>query len=122
MLIRHIVEEANVDEEGFVKDPQKARHGLVKALRILDLGGEIDPLTHLNLDFPEHRMTTCIVAERLEKGARVMDADGGLLITRVRPEAHDHRGKFDIDLRRLQWLEVHRSRRFQRGEAGARRP
>ncbi len=113
MLIRHIVEEANVDGEGFVKDPRRARHGLIQALKILDLGGEIDPLTHLNLDFPDHRMTTCIVAERPEKGAKVVVDGDGLLIARVRPEAYEHLGRVDIDLRRGQWLEVHRGRRFR---------
>lgn len=112
MPIRHVVEEANLDEEGFIIDPAQARHCVIHAGRLLDLSGPVDPLTHLNLDFPDHRLEVCVIAERLEPGARVrIDPERGFLMAVPRPTAFQSRGRVDLDARRVAWLQVHQQRR-----------
>jgi hypothetical protein len=112
MGIRHMVEAANVDAEGFVIDPSRARHGTVFRGALGELSGPIDPLTHLNLDFSHHRLEDCVVAGRLEPGAPVrLDAEGRLVKARTRPGAMRRLGAVDLDARRIAWLELHRERR-----------
>ena len=119
MPVRHVVEAANVDQGGFIVDPTSARHCVIRAGALLDLSGPVDPLTHLNTDFPYHALGDCVIAERLEAGAPVLRAaDGKALIARVRPDAICRRGRIDVDARRLAWLEVHRTRRNQHTHAG----
>ncbi len=72
MRIRHIVAIDNVDAQGYVIDPLLVRHGIVLVGQIGDLAGPIDPQTHLNRDFLEHRLEECLLAERLERGAALL--------------------------------------------------
>src|SRR5262249_17308939 len=72
MRIRHLVAADNVDAQGYVIDPLLVRHGIVLAGQIADMAGPIDPQTHLNRDFSEHRLEECRVAERLERGAAML--------------------------------------------------
>lgn len=112
MPIRHVVEEANLDEAGFIIDPTLARHCVISAGRLLDLSGPVDPLTHLNLDFPDHTLGPCVVAERLEPGARVrIDPAQGFVMALPRPTAFKALGRVDLDARRIAWLQVHQQRR-----------
>lgn len=110
MQIRHVVSHDNVDASGTILDPRRARHCVVVGGRIFDLSGEIDPLTHLNLDFPDHQLGPCIVAERLERGATVAFDSGGLRFALPAPTALSHLGSVDVDHRRVKWLAAHRSR------------
>ncbi|MGR3300914.1 MAG: hypothetical protein ACUZ8I_00275, partial [Candidatus Scalindua sp.] len=71
MNIRHVVEASNVDGEGYVLDPSGVKHGVVRARKIWSLSGFIDPRTHLNLDFVDHRVTNCIIASSFIKYAPV---------------------------------------------------
>ncbi len=64
MRIRHLVSADNVDGDGFVIEPLLVRHGLVVAGRVAELAGAIDPQTHLNLDFPDHGLDDCLIAEQ----------------------------------------------------------
>jgi hypothetical protein len=98
-MIRHCVEESNVDTDMNVIDPTKVRHVTVAAGRIVLISGLIDPASHLNLDFPDHRATICIIAERFEVGAKVkMDSDG-LIFATVPRSLYEHYGYLDYTQR-----------------------
>ena len=98
-MIRHCVEESNVDADMSVIDPTKIRHVTVAAGRIVLISGLIDPASHLNLDFPDHRATICIIAERFEVGAKVkMDSDG-LIFATVPRSLYEHYGYLDYTQR-----------------------
>lgn len=104
MRIRHLVARTNVDEQGWVRDPTRIRHGLIVGGRVSALAGPIDPLTHLNLDFPGHRADVCVVAEELREGARICTAGDGFQTARVRPSAYSRLGPVNVGLRRAAWL------------------
>lgn len=114
MLIRHIAAAANVSPDGLVVDPERVRHGVIQAGRLAALGAEIDPLTHLNLDFPHHRVDLCVVAERLEVGSSVAWTTDGLRSAQVKPQAYRRLGPVDLDARRLEWLQAVQERRNRR--------
>jgi hypothetical protein len=98
-MIRHCVEESNVDDDMNVVDPTKIRHVTVAGGRIALISGLIDPASHLNLDFPDHRATICIIAERFEVGAEVkMDSDG-LVFATVPRSLYGHYGYLDYTQR-----------------------
>lgn len=103
MRIRHIVAIENVDPQGYVIDPSLGRHGIVLAGQIGDLAGPIDPRTHLNSDFFDHRLEECLVAERLERGATVLRDGDRFLIALVRTSAYTSLGPVDVDRRRADW-------------------
>jgi hypothetical protein len=98
-MIRHCVEESNVDSDMNVVDPTKIRHVTVAGGRIALISGLIDPASHLNLDFADHRVTICIIAERFEVGAKVkMDSDG-LVFATVPRSLYGHYGYLDYTQR-----------------------
>jgi hypothetical protein len=98
-MIRHCVEESNVDSDMNVVDPTKIRHVTVAGGRIALISGLIDPASHLNLDFADHRATVCIIAERFEVGAKVkMDSDG-LVFATVPRSLYGHYGYLDYTQR-----------------------
>ena len=98
-MIRHCVEESNVDSDMNIVDPTKIRHVTVAGGRIALISGLIDPASHLNLDFPDHRATICIIAERFEVGAKVkMDSDG-LVFATVPRSLYGHYGYVDYTQR-----------------------
>jgi len=99
MLIRHCVEESNVDENLVVIDPTKIRHVTLKAGRIESMSGLIDPASHLNLDYPDHKVTVCVVAEKFEIGAKVRFGDRGLVFAVVDRSAFVHYGYVDYTQR-----------------------
>lgn len=107
LQIRHCVEEANVNQEDMkVIDPLQVRHVTVLAGKIDSMSGLVDPATHLNLDFPDHRITTCIIAERFGKGARVIMDDDGMLFVTVDRSAYKHYGKVDYTQRLTDMISV----------------
>jgi hypothetical protein len=98
-MIRHCVEESNVDSDMNVIDPTKIRHVTVAGGKIALISGLIDPASHLNLDFPDHRATICIIAERFEVGAKVkMDSDG-LVFATIPRSLYGHYGYLDYTQR-----------------------
>ena len=98
-MIRHCVEESNVDSDMNVIHPTKIRHVTVAGGKIALISGLIDPASHLNLDFPDHRATICIIAERFEVGAKVkMDSDG-LVFATVPRSLYGHFGYLDYTQR-----------------------
>jgi hypothetical protein len=103
MRIRHLIAAADVDELGNVLAPERARHGVVVGGRIAALAGAVDPLTHLNLDFAEHRMATCLVAQSLDVGAPLMVEGDAWRVAYTPPAAFAHLGAVDVGARRLAW-------------------
>lgn len=99
MLVRHCVEESNVDENLIVKDPTKIRHGIVLAGRLQSMSGLIDPASHLNLDYPDHKITNCVIVEKFENGAKVRLGDRGLIFAIVDRSSFDHYGLVDYTQR-----------------------
>jgi hypothetical protein len=120
MRIRHVVAAEDVDEAtGLVARPERARHAVIVAGRLHDLSGPVDPLTHLNLDAPEHLLTYCVVAERLEVGAAALREGDGLRVAPVSPASYRALGRVDQDERRAAWLAATRAARQARAGAGA---
>lgn len=111
MGVRHVVERRNVGPSGLVIDPLRARHCVVEAQRIAILGGEIDPRTHLNLEFDEHGLTECLIADRFAVGSPIEMGAEGWAIARVDPRAYAHLGPVDVDERRSEWLRALERRR-----------
>ena len=103
MRIRHLVAADNVDAQGYVIDPLLVCHGIALAGQIGDLAGPIDPQTHLNRDFLEHRLDQCLVAERLAHGAALLRDGDRFRVALVRPGAYTSLGAVDVDRRRADW-------------------
>jgi hypothetical protein len=72
MQVRHLVARDNLTPDGRIVDPTAVRHGALRAGRVHALAGPIDAETHLNLDFPDHRLDPCVVVEALSEGAPVI--------------------------------------------------
>jgi len=108
MRIRHLVSADNVDDDGFVIDPLLARHGLVVAGRVAQLAGAIDPQTHLNQDFPEHRLDDCLIVEQLEAGGALRWDGERFGMARARPSAYTQRGPVDQGEQRAAWQAAFR--------------
>ena len=108
MIIRHVVAQDNVAGNGRVIDPGRARHAVVVAGRVADLSGEVDPRTHLNLDYADHRLDWCVVVERLERGAAVARDGEGFIWARVSVSHYGRLGPVDVNARRLAWLQSRR--------------
>lgn len=105
-MIRHCVEESNVDSDMNVIDSTRIRHVTVAGGRVTLISGLIDLASHLNLDFPDHRATICIIAEAFEVGARVkMDSDG-LLFATVPRSSYGHHGHFDYTQRLVDMIKA----------------
>jgi hypothetical protein len=106
VLIRHCVEEANIDENLHVLDPSRIRHVVVVAGKIESMSGMIDPASHLNLDYPDHRVTSCIVAEKFEIGAKVKIVEGGLVFAVVDASKFEHYGYVDYTQRLFDMIDA----------------
>ncbi len=116
MVVRHMTSADNVDGDWFLVDPSRSHHGTIQAGHVEDLSGAIDPLTHLNRDFPDHDLGECVVAARLERGAEILVGPDGQF-RRARPRRTDMAalGKVDIGARRVAWLAAHQASREDRG-------
>ena len=105
MLIRHCVEESNVDENLIVIDPAKIRHGVIAGGKLQSMSGLIDPASQLNLDYPDHKITNCIIVEKFENGAKVRLGDRGLIFAFVDRSSFDHLGFVDYTQRLLEMIK-----------------
>ena len=99
MIIRHCVEQSNINENMVVIDATKTRHVTVRAAAIESMSGLIDPASHLNLDFPDHKITTCVIAEKFQVGSKIRISDEGMVFAIVRRSSYDHYGKVDYTKR-----------------------
>jgi hypothetical protein len=121
-MIRHCVEESNVDDDMSVIDPAKIRHVTVAGGRIALISGLIDPASHLNLDFPDHRATICIIAETFEVGAKVKMDSEGLVFATVPRSLYGHYGYLDYTQRLVDMINAIKTNQGERkqGEEAAR--
>jgi hypothetical protein len=99
LLIRHCVEESNIDENYLVTDPTRIRHVIVSGGKIHSMSGFIDPASHLNVDYSLHKVTKCVIAEKFEIGAQVKIEDNGLVFALVGPSSYGHYGSVDYTQR-----------------------
>ncbi len=111
MLIRHCVEESNIDENLVIIDPTKVRHVVISAGKIESMSGLIDPASHLNLDYPDHTVITCVIAEKFEINAKVKINDQGLVFARVDKSTLGHYGRVDYTQRLFDMIEAVKKRR-----------
>lgn len=95
MQIRHCVEENNIGDNLIVKDPKKIRHVIVQGKKIKQMSGFIDPISHLNLDYSLHRITTCIIAKKFEIGSELLFNSSGFIFAMVTKSHFDHYGSMD---------------------------
>ena len=107
MLIRHCVEESNVDD-GQVLDPTKVRHVTIKGGKVGSLSGFID---HLNLDYPDHKVTVCVIAEKFSVGAAMRFSDQGLSFATVMRSSYTHYGFVDYTQRLSDMIASVKSRK-----------
>ena len=113
-MIRHCVEESNVDSDMTVIDPTKIRHVTIAGGRIALVSGLIDPASHLNLDFPDHRVTICVIAESFEVGAKVMMDSDGLVFATVPRALYGHYGYLDYTQRLVDMIKAFKTNQEQR--------
>ena len=116
-MIRHCVEESNVDSDMSVIDPTKIRHVTVVGGRIALVSGLIDPASHLNLDFPDHRATICIIAETFEVGAKVKMDSEGLVFATVPRSLYGHYGYLDYTQRLVDMIKAVNTNQGKRKQA-----
>src|SRR5215831_476472 len=106
IMIRHCVEEPNVNENLVVTDPTKVRHVVISAGKIESMSGLIDPASHLNLDYPDHSITTCVIAEKFEINAKVKFGENGLVFARPNRSSLGHYGKVDYTQRLFDMIDA----------------
>jgi hypothetical protein len=106
LLIRHCVEESNVDENGQVLDPMKIRHVTLRAGKLDSLSGLIDPASHLNLDYPDHKVTTCVITEKFSVGAPIRFTGQGLSFAIVNRSSFTHYGSIDYTQRLAEMINA----------------
>ena len=120
-MIRHCVEESNVDGDMSVIDPTKIRHVTVAGGRIALISGLIDQASHLNLDFPDHRATICIIAETFEVGAKVKMDSEGLVFATVPKSLYGHYGYLDYTQRLVDMIKAVKTNQGEKEQASSQR-
>jgi hypothetical protein len=107
MLIRHCVEQSNTDENRVIKDPTMIRHAVIVGGKIKSMSGLIDPASHLNLDYPDHKVMACVIVEKFEIGAKAIFGERGLAFANVDARsAFDHYGYVDYTQRLSDMIEA----------------
>ncbi|MGE5684093.1 MAG: hypothetical protein ACM3ZS_03000 [Nitrososphaerota archaeon] len=95
MQIRHCVEEDNVNEHMIIKDPTKIRHIVISGGKIKSISGFIDPASHLNIDYPLHKVTKCVIAKKFELGSDILFGNNGFMFALVMSSHFDNYGYLD---------------------------
>ena len=116
MIIRHCVEETNIDENYLVIDPTRVKHVIVSGGKIHSMAGFIDPVSHLNLDYSLHKVTKCIIAEKFEIGAQVKLEDNGLVFALVGQSSYGHFGKVDYTQRLTDMIDKVKEKEKEKGK------
>lgn len=105
-MIRHITSLDNINN-GKIVDSLKIKHATITALKINELSGWVDPATHLNLDFFSHLIKDVVVAEKLEKNAKiVLNPTGTFFAIFVDRSSYQHYGMVDVYGRMQQFKEA----------------
>jgi hypothetical protein len=95
-----------VDENGHILDATKVRHVTIKAGKIESLSGLIDPASHLNLDYPDHRVTTCVIAENFSVGAQIQFSKHRLAFVTISQSSYNHYGFVDYTQRLFDMIDA----------------
>jgi hypothetical protein len=95
-----------VDENGQVLDPMKIRHVTLRAGKVDSLSGLIDPASHLNLDYPDHKVTTCVITEKFSLGAPMRFSGQGLAFAIVNRSSYSHYGSIDYTQRLARMIDA----------------
>lgn len=95
MQIRHCVEKDNVNEQMIIKDPTKIRHVVIFGGKIKSMSGFIDPASHLNIDYPLHKVTKCVIAKKFELGSDILFSNNGFIFALVMSSHFDNYGYLD---------------------------
>ena len=82
------------------------RHVVVVAGKIQSMSGLIDPASHLNLDYPDHKVTTCVVTEKFEIGGKVLIQENGLVFALVDSSKYEHFGYVDYTQRLFNMIDA----------------
>jgi hypothetical protein len=93
--IRHCVEEDNVNERMIIKDPTKIRHVVISGGKITSMSGFIDPASHLNINYPLHKVTKCVIAKKFELGSDILFGNNGFMFALVMSSHFDNYGYLD---------------------------
>jgi len=79
--------------------------------KVGSLSGFIDPASHLNLDYPDHKVTVCVIAEKFSIGAVIRFSDQGLSFATVKRSSYTHYGFVDYTRRLSDMIASVKSRK-----------
>ena len=106
MKIRHCVEKSNVETKSMlIIDPLQIRHAVIRSGKISSLSGLIDPKSHLNLDYPHHLVTSCIISKKFELGSKIEISQGSFIFAHISPDNYKHFGKYDYTQNLMNMIE-----------------
>jgi hypothetical protein len=89
-----------------IMDAKQIRHAVIVGGHIESMSGLIDPASHLNLDYPDHTITNCVVVEKFEKGAAARIQGSGFVLAIVKRSEFQHYGKVDYTKRLSEMIEA----------------
>lgn len=78
-----------------IKDPTKIRHIVISGGKIKSMSGFIDPASHLNIDYPLHKVTKCVIAKKFELGSDILFGNNGFMFALVMSSHFDNYGYLD---------------------------
>jgi hypothetical protein len=89
-------------------------HVTLKGGKIESMSALIDPKSHLNLDYPDHKITMCVIADKFNIGSNVKIVDEGLVFARVNPTSYTHCGPVDYTQRLTEMINAVKKLRAER--------
>ena len=102
-----------MDDNGQVLDPRKVRHITIRGGKIQSISGYIDPASHLNLDYPDHKVTVCVIAEKFSVGATIRFSEHGLSFAVVNRSSYTHYGSVDYTKRLTNMVSAVKERKMK---------
>ncbi len=77
------------------------------------MSGFIDPKTHLNLDYPYHKVDTCIITDKFKIGAKIRYGTTTFILAHINNTAYAHYGHVDYTQRLLDMIKAIKARKVQ---------
>ena len=78
----------------------------IKGGKLDSLSGLIDPASHLNWDYPDHKVTTCVITEKFSVGAPIRFSGQGLSFAIVNRSSFTHYGSIDYTQRLARMIDA----------------
>lgn len=75
------------------------------------MSGYIDPKTHLNLDYPYHKVSNCVITEAFKIGSKIKYNDTTFIFAYVDSKAYAHYGYVDYTQRLLDMINAFKARK-----------